>query len=105
MQIFELVAVALDRRPHAFRHGAIGVHVEQDRTGIPNEPVRPDRDHHGTADSGHRVHECARIMVDVTTILEITTGAWLPEALIDHAPQEAIKDRVVWLVPVGELRI
>ncbi len=53
-------------------------------------------------DSSYRVHEGARVMIDVAAVLEVATGAGLPEAFIEHAPQEAIKDRVIWLMLVGD---
>ena len=42
MQIGELVAVGFDDGADAFRHAPVGVHVEQDRSGIADQAVGPD---------------------------------------------------------------
>ena len=56
MEIGERVAVALNRLAQIVRHAPVGVHVEQDRSGVADQAIGPTRDHAGADDSGQRVH-------------------------------------------------
>jgi hypothetical protein len=56
MQIRQSITIGFEHSPHALRHAAIGIHVEQDGTGVPHQSVGPGGDNHGAAQSLNRVH-------------------------------------------------
>src|ERR1700730_5945905 len=60
MQIGEHVTIGLDFRPQLAGHALVGIHVEQDRAGVPDQAVRPTGDDARADDAGQRVHPKAR---------------------------------------------
>ena len=56
VQISQLITIGLDHGAHALCHAPVRVHVEQDRTGIPDQAVRPASDDGGTDNARQRVH-------------------------------------------------
>lgn len=45
MQVDHLVATVLDSMAKVLRHAPVGIHVEQDCTGVTHQPVRPVCNH------------------------------------------------------------
>ncbi|KAH0444427.1 hypothetical protein KCU90_g955, partial [Aureobasidium melanogenum] len=56
MQVDHLVSAILDRVTYALRHAPVGVHVEQDRSRVAHQAVRPVCNHQRADDTGERVH-------------------------------------------------
>src|ERR1700730_9767695 len=56
MKVADLIRLALDRLAHIVGHMAVRVHVEQDRSRIAGQPVRPTRDDARAEDARERVH-------------------------------------------------
>jgi hypothetical protein len=56
MQIRQSIPINLDHGPHAIGHPTIGVHIEQDRTGVTHEAIGPSSDNDGPAQARDRVH-------------------------------------------------
>src|SRR5271166_4807665 len=56
VEIGELVAVALNGLAQLACHALVGVHVEQDRSGVADQAVRPTGDDASPDDTGERVH-------------------------------------------------
>ena len=56
MKIDQPLSLSLNSLPEQAFHFAIRHHVEQDRSGVPHEAVRPTRSDAGSDDAGDRVH-------------------------------------------------
>jgi hypothetical protein len=56
MEIGEFIAFALNGLTQIVRHVRIGVHIQQDRTSVADQPVRPTRDDTSTRDTREGVH-------------------------------------------------
>src|ERR1700744_6549492 len=56
MQVAKPVAITLDSLPQTFRHAAVGIHVQQNGAGIPDQGIRPTRDYTSTNNASHWVH-------------------------------------------------
>jgi hypothetical protein len=56
MEIGEFIAFALNGLTQIVRHVRIGVHIQQDRTSVADQPVRPTRDDTSTHDTREGVH-------------------------------------------------
>lgn len=56
MQIVEAIAVDFDCLAELVREARVGIHVEQNSTGVPHQSVGPTRDDTGADDTGQGVH-------------------------------------------------
>ena len=56
MEIGEFVVLAFDGLAQIGRHMPVGIHIEQDRAGVPDQTVGPACDDDRTDDAGERVY-------------------------------------------------
>ena len=49
MEVGQLIAICLNHSSHTFRHGSVGIYIEQDCARVAHKTVGPSGDDNGTA--------------------------------------------------------